>query len=279
MNCSDCGGKKDECSCGGRSRSQERRKVQRPSGTAPSGTVGSLQLSELAAALRPMLQEVVRLELTDRVKDLEAKVDAADDAVQGLTVMDSRVAKLETEVEELKRRMAEMESQMSSRASSSSNNMNGKMTGFTPSYIEIKGFCGWEERRVKGLSCSQASTIFEKLKTSLPQELQDHFGPLVTTGMFCNKLRIKTSISHTMDIKASLSDAFVTKTFQINDTVPYVVAERSPEMQQKFAVYGKVVDIVKKASVGKEGHDVVDGPRYCAVFVQIAGQERPKFIA
>ena len=81
-----------------------------------------------------------------------------------------------------------------------------------------------------------------------------------------------------MDIKASLTDALNANGYKLNGVTPYVVAERPPHLQQKFAVFGKMAEAVKKANEGKTGQQVVIEPRYCAIFIQTDGQDKPKCV-
>ena len=234
-------------------------------------------MQALAIALKPVLKEVINEEFMDKVKDLEVKVDKADEAIEGLKSLDPRVEKLEKEVEDLKKRMAKIEASHSSGASAAH---APTANGFTPTYVEIKGYCSWDERREKGLTRTQATQMHGKLKAALPAELQEHFGDLVLNGMFANKLRIKTTAEYNLDVRASLTDIFKSGEFNINGVVPYVVSERSPARQVQFSQYGKIVDVIKKANKDKaETQEIVVEPRYCSVFVKLQGEERPKFIA
>eukprot|EP00973_Karenia_brevis_P065174 9049063-Karenia_brevis.AAC.1 len=65
---------------------------------------------------------------------------------------------------------------------------------------------------------------------------------------------------HTLDIEASLTDPIKEGGHDINSIKPYIVAERTPEQQQKFAVFGKVVEAVKQANKDKMGREVVVEP-------------------
>ena len=64
-----------------------------------------MDLRTLTDALKPIMRECIRDEVTQRIGDMEERVDKADEAIQGLKLLDPRIDKLEIEVQELKRRM------------------------------------------------------------------------------------------------------------------------------------------------------------------------------
>ena len=110
----------------------------------------------LAEALKPVLKEVIHEEFSDKIKDFEVRVDKADETIASLKQLDPRVLKIENEVEELKKRVADMEAFMRSGGAPSSAGQAARSQRFAPTYVEIKGFCSWDERREKGLTRAQA---------------------------------------------------------------------------------------------------------------------------
>ena len=151
---------------------------------------------------------------------------------------------------------------------------------FTPAFIEIKGFCTWDERREKGLSRAQVKRHYDEPKTLLPEELRVHFKDLVPSGLFTYKIKVKVTAGHAHDIKMTLNDIFEQgKQNIINNLKPYVVTERTPEVQRKFATFGRAVDAVKTANRDKAvEQEIIVEPKYLAIFLKINGDERPKFI-
>ena len=232
-----------------------------------------MDLKALTDALKPMMKEAVREEVTERIADLELRVDKADEAIESLKQIDPRVVQLETDVQELKRRMAAMEAGGKGQQSQADSE-------FTPSFIEIKGFCTWEERRDKGLSRAQVKQHYDELKAILPDELRQHFKELVPSGLFTCKIKVKVTPGHAHDLKATLNDIFKQGQKKINNIEPYVVTERTPEVQRKFATFGKAVDAVKTANRDKAmEQEIVVEPKYMAIFLKKHNEERPKFIA
>lgn len=264
-----CGEERDKCKCEARSRSAERGR------TTAESRVGSMDLKALTAALKPMMKEAIREEVTERIADLELRVDRADESIAGLKVLEPRVDQLETDVRELKKRENAME------AKSTGQQSQGQSSGgFTPTFIEIKGFCTFDERREKGLSRTEVKRHFDELKAILPEDLKEHFKEVVPTGLFSYKVKVKVTPGHAFDMKASLNDIFQQGQHLINGAKPYVVTERTPEAQQKFATFGKEVEAVKAANNGKSGgQEVIIEPRYLAIFLKVKNEERPKFIA
>lgn len=242
-------------------------------------------MAALVEALKPMLKETVkdalRDELGDRLVELERKVDQADQQLQNMKNLDPRIAKPEEEMRELKRKVTDMESRLGSASTASSGHGEPAVV---PSFLEIKGFCTWEQRRQKGLTRSQATQFYEKFKEALSGDLKEHFGESMLSGLFNYKIKIQTTPKHTLDIKSYLIDLFTTEErFKINDQTPYVVPERTLEAKRRFATYGKVVDVVRKANAFKqEQQELVVEPRYRAVFMKPVDEDeqvRPSFIA
>ena len=58
-----------------------------------------MDLKALTDALKPMMKEAVREEVTERIADLELRVDKADEAIESLKQIGPRVVQLETDVQ------------------------------------------------------------------------------------------------------------------------------------------------------------------------------------
>ena len=234
-----------------------------------------MDLRTLTDALKPIMRECIRDEVTQRIGDMEERVDKADEAIQGLKLLDPRIDKLEIKVQELKRRMDAVEARSNGEPPG-----NQSSKEFKPSFIEVKGFCTWDERREKGLSRAEVKRHFDEMKACLPEDLTEHFKESVPGGLFSYKIKVKVDSGHAYDIKATLNDIFQQGKCKIKGVKPYTVTERTPETQRKFATFGKAVEAVKLANREKTmEQEVVIEPRYMAIYVKPNNQQRPKIIA
>ena len=276
MFCSGCGNRSEECKCEGRSRSRERKRLEVEASKA-KGSLEGFDMAALAIALKPIIKEAVREEVTDRIADLELRVDKADESIEGLNRIEPRVVKLETDVQDLKRRVENLE------AVSKGQEPDGQAprgVKFIPSFIEVKGFCSWDDRREKGLTRENVKRTCDEVKALLPEDLKQHFHDFVLNGLSSFKIKVNVTPGHAYDIKASLNDIFQQGQYKINGVKPYTVTERTPEAQRKFATFGKAVEAVKLANRDRKAEqEVVIEPRYLSIFVKTNAEGDPKFIA
>ena len=153
------------------------------------------------------------------------------------------------------------------------------MEEFVPGYIEIKDFnCSWEERREKGIDRPRAERFVNSVKEHLPEPLRPHMKDIRLSGLMNHKIGIDTTPKHSRELRGVVQDIITNQDFKINDVIPRVGLEPSPERKQKNRDFGKFVDCVRKAAVSKEDVEVVVEPRFHAVFLRVDGEERLKFI-
>ena len=122
-------------------------------------------MTALANALKPIIKEAVREEVTDRIAELELRVDKSDESIEGLNRFEPKVVQLDTDVQDLKMRIEALES------ASKGQQHDGQVAGgfrFTPTFIEVKGFCSWDDRREKGLTRESVKRTCDELKALLP---------------------------------------------------------------------------------------------------------------
>ena len=74
-----------------------------------------------------------------------------------IIAMEARMSMVETRVDGLDKRLEEVEKKLGEQASSSSGDVQAN---FKPSYLEIKGFCAFNERLTKGVKRTEADIKF-----------------------------------------------------------------------------------------------------------------------
>ena len=109
------------------------------------------------------------------------------------------MSQVESKVEEMDKRLGEVEKKLGEQTSGFSGDTH---VAFKPSYLEIKGFCDFNERLVKGVTRAEADSIVDKLKASFPEHAQGHVGAHVLRGP--HNFSIKVSV-HADSIREVLS--------------------------------------------------------------------------
>eukprot|EP00973_Karenia_brevis_P035706 4927027-Karenia_brevis.AAC.1 len=70
-----------------------------------------------------------------------------------------------------------------------------------------------------------------------------------------------------------------TQSLKINDVLPKVVAQKPPYLEEKFKRFGRMVGACQKI-VAEKPQLKIDRTEFsqCALFLEVEGQDRPKFI-
>jgi len=153
----------------------------------------------------------------------------------------------------------------------------GPSDGFTPTYLEIKGFCEWEERKKKGATRKDADDLMALLTPALPEELQDKIGKPQLRGLRNYSIKIGVDPEFIWEIKGIWKE-------QIEEGVVvgpqgreiFVTVEKSPEQKKKNGIMGKLVDFAKDKSI--ESIKAFWAPDY-AVYAEFDGGLPPQLIA
>eukprot|EP00972_Heterocapsa_arctica_P106319 15662851-Heterocapsa_arctica.AAC.1 len=75
-----------------------------------------------------------------------------------------------------------------------------------PNYIEIKGFCSFEERVEKGIDRTRATTFVKNLKDQLLEELKGKVGDIHLKGQLNCSIRAQVDPGFAMEIQGTLRD-------------------------------------------------------------------------
>ena len=86
--------------------------------------------------------------------------------------------------------------------------MNARVEVSTPDYVEVKGFCSWNERLSKGVD---AVALMKLLTRLLPDELQRYVRPLTLRGLRNYRIQIPVTTRVMREVKGIWSDAMKTK--------------------------------------------------------------------
>jgi hypothetical protein len=249
----------------GRSRSRGREDGTRtPKQDVPSG----FNLEEFAKALKPFLAEVMDERLGKRLDDMNENLTKRCDS------MEARIAKvegLEPRVQELERKIAE------TAASCSTSSLTSE--DFVPKYVEIKGYCSWEERREKGLTRDKAGRLVAELRGHLPEELRGHFGEMQLRNMFNHKIQVSCTPKFTREIRGCLAEILQKGDIKVNDAILRVTAERPVKEQVRFQKFGRLMDAVKQLLKDKPDLKLEMEIPTCTVYIHKAMEERAVMVA
>lgn len=252
MFCSNCGKKTEECACGpNRSRSPR-------GGGTPDVPGLPFDLSAFASALKPYMKEACEEAVGIRISALEDRVTVVESHGPRITALENQVLKLSTH------------------QSSSSEEVG---SNFVPKYIELKGFCEFEQRHEKGISHKEAERFFLAIREHMPEQVRPKMKAEVRLGgLLGYKIKVFVEAGHAQEVKGCVEDIVTTHGMKINGVIPRVVTERSPTMQDKYNKFGKLCDCLKKAAKGRENITERVEARFCGCFVDVVGRDRPVFI-
>ena len=120
------------------------------------------------------------------------------------------------------------------------------------------------------------------MKSHLPDDLKEHLGDVVLSGMLNYKIRVKTTPDKNQDVRMCLNDVVKEKGLKINRVVPYIVSEKPLHVQAQYRLLGQIIECTKLA-VAKLGEDngrfeIVPEFSTLSCYIQHAEMERPLLI-
>ena len=117
---------------------------------------------------------------------------------------------------------------------------SGQPQKFVPTFIEIKNFCPYSERRTSGIDRPRAEALLEKLKVGLPPTLLDKIGELEIFGPKGHKVRVYVKPPGAVEVAFVFKDKLASDPdLKFNENVLFTTAERTPEDTKRFAKCGK----------------------------------------
>jgi hypothetical protein len=127
---------------------------------------------------------------------LDKKMKPVENAAAELKILNESFQEFRKEVDArfdvLERRVAECEKLRSGLGGSSSTRA-GSEGQFEPTYVELKGFCDYQDRFEKGITRGEAEALVERLKRSVPEALRADIGPLRLRGLRNYSIRVPCS--------------------------------------------------------------------------------------
>ena len=165
----------------------------------------------------------------DRMKDeIVAKVDSIQKEVQ---TVKKEVKVIDKKVDDHEKRIKALES-------GGANARGGGREDFVPHYLEVKGFCTWEERKTKGVTGADIRKFVASFKESLNEEQKGWVGAPEVRGFKMYKFKVKVDPEFIWETKELWIDFVTANNVTLADPVPYFIVERSPESQKVFNKMG-----------------------------------------
>ena len=106
------------------------------------------------------------------------------------SAIESRQDQLESRIEEVERKLGRTP------GGSGQNSIT-----FSPAFVEVKGFCTWDERLEKGATREDADNLVKLLMPSLPAQLQQRVKPFSLRGLRNYSIKIQIEPSFIREIK------------------------------------------------------------------------------
>ena len=100
---------------------------------------------------------------------------------------------------------------------------------FVPSYLEVKGFCSFEEKNTKGISRAVITDFVNKFKEYLDEEKKAWVGVPQIRGLKSFKFKVKVKPGHAWEIRELWTDFVSQHDVRLAGVVLYFIAGRSPE--------------------------------------------------
>ena len=168
-------------------------------------------------------------------------------------LLDLKLAPVSAKVEVIEKRMAAQDERLSkvearlnggfqagSQDSTYSCQSGGtQATRFVSSYVEIKNFCSFAEKRAKGITRDEAEVLLQKLTSLLPATIQPKIGELEVYGNRGHKIKVHVRPPHAVEVSLIFKEALEDVSMNYNGRVQYTTCEREPAEQKRFASAGK----------------------------------------
>lgn len=191
----------------------------------------------LDSKLQPVMQKIEKVE--KRMEANDAKVDKRMDA------SDARMDAFETKLTEVQAAAtASVDAAAVANASMS--------IKFIPSFVDIKNFCEFSERKIKGITRDQAEDLIKKLAAKLPESIKPKIGELELFGTKVHKFRVHVSAPGAVEVALIFKEALKDdESLHFNERIQYTVAERTEENEKRYQAAGKALAYLRaKAKVG-----------------------------
>eukprot|EP00973_Karenia_brevis_P022408 3085022-Karenia_brevis.AAC.1 len=142
--------------------------------------------------------------------------------------------KVEAKMKEMEERFNEKIRAVEAKVGSASRRSGSAPAGggaFEPGYVEIKGWCTFDDRFEKGISRGEGERLFKEWKDKLPPEVSGLIKRIQLPGIKNHKMKVvlkEKGRDNAMELKGSLLDVFEIHAVRLNGTTPYITIERPP---------------------------------------------------
>lgn len=203
---------------------------------------------EMPEAWITQIRDAFKSEMQPLKASLDETRTMASDTSKQLA---SFVIETKTEMQTLHTRLLDVENagKRSSDASTSD--------GWAPGYVELKGYCTFDERKTKGLTRAQALTIQQKLTECLHDSLRGAVRDIQLRGERSYSMRVFISPSVCEEVR-SIWQEKVKANFLADVAIDgdwagaRVVSEPSPQRKTVQTTFGRVISIVRAAAIKKD---------------------------
>ena len=124
---------------------------------------------------------------------------------------------------------------------------------FVPSFVDIKNFCKYSERKSKGISRDQAEELVKKLSLRLPESMKSKIGELELFGSKVHKFRVHVKPPGAVEVALNFKETLTEdKELHFNDMIQYTVAERPEESEKRYQAAGKTLAYVETKVIARD---------------------------
>ena len=234
---------------------------------------GAFDLKALATMLQPMIKEACKEACKSALDEVGTRIQGVEERVKVVEGWEPRIKALEDVV--------------ANRGGGGGGVGPGAANprgDFQPQYLELKGWCTWDDRKENGITRKQADRLVTSLKSELPEGMPQFLGDLMLRGLYNYSVRLKVlDLEKAMELRGCLTDILKSspEKYLTNKKTPYCVAETLQEVQQKFRKLGGIIECTKRARTAKgldQDIEVVPEFSSCSVYIEVAGQDRPVLI-
>ena len=186
-----------------------------------------------------------------------------------LNQVDTRLRTVESKQDGMDMRLKALEQgrplQPSCGSSSSSS------TTWQPTYLEVKGFCEYEQVSQKGITRSEASALIGKLLGILPEELKAHVKEFQLRAAKNYAVRVPVTPEYLREIANTWSDELKDPKNKTPDgKLLFITVQRPPTVQKRFSITGKLKEFTQENCDGQSNVRPTFKPDF-AVFVEPDG--------
>ena len=134
--------------------------------------------------------------------------------------------------------------------------------GWKPKYVDICGFCKFEEVAAKGVTRTVASALVERLKAQLDPNLKNHVRDIQLRSGRNFKVRVPITRDYCLKVKNSWNDLLGKAENEYEGSTLWAQVERHPDVQAKYEKLGKVSDWAKEKLHSKYEPKVLWAPDF-----------------